>query len=284
MNVSAPSPSSYALAPTRSIHVDGNDVAYRQLGPTGGVPVVLLTHLAATLDNWDPRVVDAIAQRRHVIAFDQPGVGASTGRTPRTIEAAAADAADVIRALGFDTVDVVGFSMGGMIAQDLVLAHPALVRRLVLAGTGPRGGRGIARVVAVTYLDLVRAALTRSDVKEFLFFRRNPEGRRAARAFLQRLEERTADRDAPISLRSFQTQLWAIRRFGRSAPADLSTLTLPTLVANGDHDRMVPSVLSEDLHRLVRGSELVIYPDAGHGGIFQHHEDFAPRVAAFLAP
>ena len=129
---------------------------------------------------------------------------------------------------------------------------------------------------------MLRAALTRSDPKEFLFFKRNATGKPAARAFVNRLKERTVDRDAPISVRAFQTQLKAIKRWGRTAPADLSKVSQPTLIANGDNDRMVPSALSEDLHRRIPGSELVIYPDSGHGGIFQFHHQFAPVAVEFL--
>lgn len=193
------------------------------------------------------------------------------------------DAYNFITSLGFNAIDVFSFSMGGMIAQDLALKHPGLVRRLVLAGTGPRGGKDMDKVVATTYWDILRAALTRSDPKEFLFFNRNSTGKPAAKAFIKRLHERTVDRDKPIRTSAFQTQLKAIQKFGRSAPSDLSTLTHPTLIANGDNDRMVPSVLSADLHRRIKGSELIIYPDSGHGGIFQHHDKFARAAVEFLA-
>lgn len=274
---------SYAEAPARTVTTDGTTYAYRELGPKGGIPVVFFVHLAATLDNWDPRIVDAIAKNRHVIAFDQRGVGASTGKVPDTIEDAADHAYEFVTALGFDKIDVFSFSMGGMIAQDLVVKHPDLVRRLVLTGTGPRGGKDMDKVVGVTYWDILRATLTRSDPKEFLFFNRNAAGKPAAKAFVKRLEERTTDRDKPIGIRAFRTQLKAIQKYGRSAPSDLSRVTQPTLIANGDNDRMVPSVLSEDLHRRIKGSELIIYPDSGHGGIFQYHDQFAPVAAAFLS-
>lgn len=272
----------YAEAPTRRIAVGNETFAYRELGPARGVPVVLFTHLAANLDNWDPRILDAIAQHRHVVAFDNRGVGGSTGTVPRTIEQAADDALAFIDAMGFDTIDIVSFSMGGMIAQDLVIAHPERVRRLVLTGTGPRGGKHMDKVVLTTYGDLVRAALTRSDPKQFLFFGRDRVGKAAGTAFNERLNERTVDRDVAIGLGAFQTQLLAIAKFGRSQPSDLSAITQPTLIANGDHDRMVPSVLSHDLHERIAGSQLVIYPDAGHGGVFQYHAEFAPLVVDFL--
>jgi pimeloyl-ACP methyl ester carboxylesterase len=274
---------SYAKAPARTISAGGVTFAYRELGPKGGIPVVFFVHLAATLDNWDPRIVDPIAKTRHVITFDQRGVGASTGQVPDSIEAMADDAYTFIRALGFDKIDIFSFSLGGFIAQALVVKHPELVRKLVLTGTGPAGGKDIDKVAGTTYYDILRATLTRSDPKEFLFFNRNATGKPAAKACIKRLQERTADRDAPIKVKALQTQLNAIKKWGRSTPADLSKITQPTLIANGDNDRMVPSVLSEDLHRRIKGSELIIYPDSGDGGIFQFHDKFAPVAVEFLA-
>lgn len=274
---------SYAKAPTRTITAGDVTYAYRELGPTGGIPVVFFVHLAANLDNWDPRIIDPIAKERHVITFDNRGVGASTGKVPDTIEAMADDAVTFIKALGFEKVDVFSFSLGGMIAQELVVQHPELVRRLILTGTGAAGGKDIDKVAGTTYYDMLRATLTRSDPKEFLFFNRNATGKLAARTFVKRLEERTDDRDTPVSVKAFLTQLKAIKRWGRSTPVDLSSISQPTLIANGDHDRMVPSNLSEDLHHRIPGSELIIYPDSGHGGIFQFHYTFAPAAVEFLA-
>lgn len=273
---------SYAKAPTRTITAGGVTYAYRELGPTGDIPVVFFVHLAANLDNWDPRIIDPIAKKRRVIAFDNRGVGASTGKVPDSIEAMADDAVTFIAALGLGTIDIFAFSLGGMIAQALVREHPELVRRLVLTGTGPAGGKDIDKVARTPYYDILRATVTRSDPKEFLFFNRNTAGKRAAAAFVERLKERTDDRDARVSVTAFQAQLTAIKRWGRSAPANLSEISQPTLIANGDNDRMVPSTLSEDLHRRIPASELIIYPDSGHGGIFQHHDTFAPAAVEFL--
>ena len=273
----------YKDAPTRTIHAGDVTYAYRELGPKVGVPVVFFVHLAANLDNWDPRIIDPIAAQHHVITFDNRGVGASTGVVPDTIEAMADDAATFIKAIGYDQVDIFSFSLGGMIAQALVVKHPGLVRKLVLTGTGPAGGKDMDKVAGVTYYDIFRATVTRSDPKEFLFFNRNATGKPAARAFVERLKERTTDRDKPVAVKAFQTQLKAIKKWGRSPAVDLSQITQPTLIANGDNDRMVPSVLSEDLHRRIKGSELVIYPDSGHGGIFQFHDRFAPVALEFLA-
>ena len=170
----------WQTAPTHTINAGGVQFAYRQLGPSTGVPVVFLTHLAAVLDNWDPRVVDGIAARHRVITFDNRGVGASSGSTPTTIEQMASDAVTFIRALGFDQVDLFGFSMGGMIAQVIAQQQPRLVRKMILAGTGPAGGEGIDKVTRISYLDTARGLLTRQDPKQFLFFTRTPNGRRAA--------------------------------------------------------------------------------------------------------
>jgi pimeloyl-ACP methyl ester carboxylesterase len=278
----ANSMTSWKDAPTRTLSAGGVEFAYRQLGPATGVPVVFLTHLAAVLDNWDPRVVDGIAAKHRVITFDNRGVGASSGSVPRTIQEMARDAVTFIGALGFDRVDLLGFSMGGMIAQVIAQEEPRLVRKLILAGTGPAGGDGIDQVTRVTYLDTVRGLLTRQDPKQFLFFTRTPNGRRAGKEFLARLEERTSDRDTAISIGSFRAQLKAIHRWGQQRPADLASIQQPVLVLNGESDRMVPSNNTVDLDRRLPNSQLVLYPDAGHGGVFQFHQDFVKRALAFL--
>ncbi|NBE51924.1 alpha/beta fold hydrolase [Streptomyces boluensis] len=280
-----PAPTSYKNTPNRSVSVRGVTFAYRQLGPDDGVPLILLNHLAAVLDNWDPRVVDGLAARRPVITFDNRGVGASSGSTPDTVEAMARDAVLFIRALGYDQVDLLGLSMGGFIAQVIAAEEPDLVRKLILAGTGPAGGPGIDKVTAVTIKDILKAVLTRKDPKQYLFFTGTSGGRRAAQAFVNRLKERTDDRDKAISVSSFRAQLKAIRRWGLQEPADLSRIHQPVLVANGESDRMVPSVNSVDLAaRLPQGELEPLYPDAGHGGIFQRHDLFVPRALEFLEP
>jgi pimeloyl-ACP methyl ester carboxylesterase len=269
-------------APTHTTNAGGVAFAYRQLGPDTGVPVVFLTHLAAVLDNWDPRVVDGMAAKRRVIAFDNRGVGASSGRTPTTIEEMARDAVSFLRALGFDEVDLFGFSLGGMIAQVIAQEEPQLVRKMILAGTGPAGGEGIDKVTRITLLDTARGLLTRQDPKQFLFFTRTPNGRQAGKEFLARLEERTNDRDTAISVRAFRAQLKAIHRWGQQKPADLARIHQPVLVMNGESDRMVPTKNTVDLDRRLPNSQLVLYPDAGHGGVFQFHEDFVKRALEFL--
>jgi pimeloyl-ACP methyl ester carboxylesterase len=268
--------------PTQTINVGGVTFAYRQLGPATGVPVVFLTHLAAVLDNWDPRVVDGIAAKHRVITFDNRGVGASSGSTPTTIQEMASDAVTFIGALGLDQVDLFGFSMGGMIAQVIAQQEPQLVRRMILAGTGPAGGEGIDKVTRISLLDTARGLLTRQDPKQFLFFTRTPNGRRAGKQFLARLAERTSDRDKAISVGSFRAQLKAIHRWGQQQPADLASIHQPVLAINGDSDKMVPSKNTVELDRRLPNSQLVLYPDAGHGGVFQFHQDFVKRALEFL--
>ena len=270
--------------PTQTITAGDVNFAYRELGKHhGGTPVVLLTHLAAVLDNWDPRIIDGIAARHHVIAFDNRGIGATSGSPSNSMEQMASDAITFIKAMGFQKVDLLGFSLGGMVAQELVLKEPPLVRKIVLAGTGPAGGEGISAVAGVTFYDMLRGAFTGQDAKQFLFFTRTPSGIQAGKAFLERLKERTEGRDKEISVSAFLAQLEALRLWGQKAPADLSVIQQPVLVVNGDDDRMVPTVNTHDLARRLPNSRLVIYPDAGHGGIFQFHADFVRSTLDFLA-
>jgi pimeloyl-ACP methyl ester carboxylesterase len=277
-------PVTWKNVPTQSISAGDVTFSYRELGPqNGGTPVVLLAHLAAVLDNWDPRVVDGLAAKHHVIAFDNRGIGSSTGKPANTIEQMADDAISFIKAKGFKQVDLFGFSMGGMISQEIVLKEPQLVRKMILTGTGPAGGTGISTVAGVANYDLIRATLTGQDPKQYLFFTRTPNGIGAGKAFLQRLQERTDNRDAEIAIWAYVSQLQALKAWGEKRPADLSVVKQPVLVANGDDDRMVPTSNSNDLAKRLPNAQLVIYPDAGHGGIFQYHEDFVPKARAFLS-
>ena len=273
---------SYKNAKTKSVSVDGTRFVYRELGLRSGVPMIFVNHLAGNLDNWDPRVVDGIAAKHRVITFDNRGVGASQGKTPDTVEAMAHDAVAFIRALGFGEVDLLGFSLGGFVSQVIAQQEPALVRKIILAGTGPAGGEGIVNVTKLSYLDTFQALATFKDPKELLFFTRTINGKSEAKAFVKRLKERTDDRDKAIAVRAFRTQLKAIHKWGHEQPADLSCIQHPVLIANGDVDRMVPTSNSYDLARRLPNATLRIYPDAGHGGIFQAHERFVGEALKFL--
>ncbi|CAN7165636.1 alpha/beta fold hydrolase [Bosea sp. LjRoot237] len=268
--------------PTRSIDAAGTRFVYRQLGTVADVPVIMLNHWGATLDNFDPRIVDGLAASRPVIAVNYRGVGASGGKAPLTVAEMAEDAIAFIRALGLRQVDLLGFSLGGFVAQEIVLKEPGLVRKVILTGTGPAGGEGISRVGPVSWPLIIRGMLTFRDPKFYLFFTSTANGRRAAKAFLERLKERKAGRDKPITMAAFLRQLKAIKAWGMQARQDLSAILKPVLVANGDQDKMVPSSNSIDLARRLPNAELVLYEDAGHGGIFQYHEAFVRKALEFL--
>lgn len=268
---------------TQTITAGDVSFAYRELGKqNGGTPVVFLVHLAAVLDNWDPRIVDGIAAKHHVIAFDNRGVGASSGSPSNSMEQMADDAVTFIKAMGLKQVDLFGFSMGGMIAQEIVLKEPQLVRKMILAGTGPAGGPGISNVAGVANYDLLRATFTGQDPKQYLFFTRTPHGIEAGKAFIKRLQERSANRDKEIAIWAYVRQLQALNAWGQKQPVDLSVIKQPVLVVNGDDDRMVPTLNTHDLARRLPNSTLIIYPDAGHGGIFQFHTEFVPSALKFL--
>ena len=273
----------WKTTPTKTIDVNGTPFAYRELGQSGDVPVVFLHHLTAVLDDWDPRLIDGVATQRHVIAFDNRGIGATGGTVPHTIAEMAADTTSFIRALGHDYVDLLGFSLGGGVAQEVTLNNPDLVRRLVLTGTGHRGGGGLTKMPLIVGKAYLQAALTRRDPRYYLFFNGNATGKQAATGYLTRLRERTTDRDKPISHQARIAQLKAIREAGLGEPHDLTKITQPTLVANGDKDVMVASSQSRTLAARIPNAQLIIYPDSGHGGIFQYHERFVPAVLKFLA-
>jgi pimeloyl-ACP methyl ester carboxylesterase len=269
--------------PTRKIDVNGIEFAYRELGAGSDVPVVFLHHLTAVLDDWDPRIIDGIAAHHRVIAFDNRGIGATGSSVPHTVEQMGTDAIAFIRALGLDKVDLFGFSLGGGVAQMVALQAPDLVRRMILAGTGPRGGGGIDQITKIAVIAYIKAALTFSDPRNFLFFPRTAEGKRAASNYFKRLKERTHHRDRRISVQARIAQLRAIRHAGQSEPDDLSVITQPVFVANGDHDLMVDSNHSADMARRLPNAKLKIYPNSGHGGVFQHHQTFVPDALRFLS-
>ncbi len=272
----------YESTPTKAIDVDGTSFAYREAGTKGGVPLVLLHHLTAVLDDWDPAVVDGLATGHHVIAFDNRGVGRSGGTTPASVEAMAHDAIAFIRALGLDKVDLLGFSLGGFVAQVVAQEQPDLVRKLIIAGSGPAGGQGISNMGAVLQDAVARAAAAGKHPKHFLFFSQTDNGQAAANAFLARLSKRTEDRDTAVSNESIHAQLTAIHAWGQAAPTQLNRIPHPVLVVNGDNDVMAPTVNSFELARRLPNAQLSVFPDAGHGSIFQYHAVFVQQALEFL--
>ena len=269
-------------AATQSVDVNGTNFVYREIGKKGGIPLVLLHHLTAVLEDWDPRVVDGVAAKHHVIVFDNRGVGGSGGSTPKTVEEMARDAVAFIGALGFSKVDLLGFSLGGFVSQAIAQQQPGLIRKIILAGTGPAGGEGIANVGAVLQDAFGKAGAANKHPKHFLFFTQTSNGQTAANEFLQRLKERTNNLDAPVSNETIQAQITAIHAWGQGDATKLATVQHPVLVVNGDDDVMVPSFNSFELARRLPNAQLSIFPDAGHGGIFQHHAAFVQQTLAFL--
>ncbi|MFD8076291.1 alpha/beta fold hydrolase [Streptomyces sp. NPDC059718] len=273
----------HTTAPTRYIEVDGDRYAHRRFGADSGTPLLMLPHFRAGMDHWDPLVTDGLAENRPVILFDNAGVGNSGGRTPESAEGFAENAVAFLRALGVPEVDLLGFSVGGYVSQALALAHPERVRRLVLVGTKPRAGEmaGVGGRVAEV---AAHEVLTEEDYL-YLFFDDSPGGRRAGREFWLRRHERTVDADAesgPDSVRA-QQALRADWNTGRGERfAELRHITQPTLVVNGSNDIMVPTVNSWILAQHIPHAQLVIYPDAGHGALFQYPRLFCAHVARFL--
>lgn len=270
-------------AVTKAVGVGGTRFAYREVGPSTGVPVVFLHHFTAVLDDWDPAVVDGIAAERRVMLVDLRGVGASGGATPDSIEAMAGDTVAFIEALGLGTVDLLGFSLGGMVAQVIIQQRPDLVRRVILAGTAPAGDQGPAATGAILQAALDKAGAQGKHPKHFLFFSPTATSQAAADAFLARLDERTEDRDAPVSTETIGAQLTALAKWEQgSSPAALTNVDKPVLVVNGDDDTMLPTRSSLHLTELLPDAQLSIYPDSGHGGIFQHHDLFVTQALDFL--
>jgi pimeloyl-ACP methyl ester carboxylesterase len=274
---------SYVDAVTKTVDVNGTSFVYRETGVRNGIPLVLLHHLTAVLDDWDPRTIDSLGEKHRVIVFNNRGVGGSKGTTPDTIEAMATDAVAFIRALGPAKIDLLGFSLGGFIAQVVAQKHPDLVRRIILAGTSAAGGEGVSNVGAVLHNAVARATAENKHPKQSLFFTQSQDGQKAASEFLQRLAARQQDRDLPATQQTIVAQVTAITKWGMAPkPTSLDSIQHPVLVANGDTDVMVPSMNSVELARKLPHSQLSIFPDAGHGAIFQYHSAFLDQTLRFL--
>lgn len=271
-------------APTQRLDIDGEQLAWRRLGPATGRPLVLLQRFRGTLDHWDPALLDALAAERPVVLFDSLGVGRSTGTAPDGIAAMADVAAAVIARLADGPVDVLGWSMGGAVAQLLALDHPGRVRRLVLAGTGP-GGTPDAPPTPDKVWEVAGKPVNDDEDFLYLFFPESASAIAAGRAHLARLDRRVEPFGPQVKPASVMAQMQALGKWGRglgSAFARLPALERPVLVANGAHDVMVHAFHSWVLSQRLPDAELVLYPDAGHGFLFQHAARFAAHVHGFL--
>ena len=278
---------SQTTAPNLRIEApNGVTYAYRRFGntETAALPLVFFVHFRANLDNWDPLLVDTIADQREVILLDNTGVAGSTGTTPATVEAMALDAIAFTDALGIRRYDLLGFSLGGFVAQEVALIRPHQARRIVLAGTGPRGGRDMHVFTRVVLEIAVKDVSVAEDLLT-IFFEQTATSQARGREFIDRLGSRREDRDAPVSLATRDAHLSAIETWGIPDSTRLSRLagiTQPTLVANGDNDIMVPTENTYLLADHLPSARLIIYPDAGHGFLFQYPVEFGTEVNAFL--
>ncbi len=277
----------HVTAPTEFAEANGIRFAYRQFGKSDGVPLVFMPHYRAGMDHWDPAVTDGLAAIRPVILFDNTGVAGSSGETPPTIEAMAEDAAAFIKALGLPSADVLGFSIGGYIAQALALLHPAMVRRLVLVSTGPRGGEPSQDPKYLEYGAMTDPATGEGPLEAFLylFFRPSETSQSAGKEFWVRRHLRKRDVDRPSSPQTMAAQRAAItawREVHGERYAELIGIRQPTLVVGGHTDIMIPTINSYILSQKIQGAQLIIYPDSGHGALFQFPALFVAHVGMFL--
>jgi pimeloyl-ACP methyl ester carboxylesterase len=274
-------------APTQILETSKEKYAYRRFGPKTGVPLVFLQHFIGTLDNWDPFVTDPLAATHDVILFDNAGVGRSSGTVPTNMAGMAAHAFAFLDALGIKTCDVLGFSLGGMVAQQMALDRPTFIRKLILAGTAPRGGEDIMHLDKPTIgPHLQNPNLKGYEVLQKLFFVPTATSQAAGKAFIDRLMLRQQDRDTQPGPDVAPAQIGAFREWEQPKGerfADLAQIRQPVLVVNGVDDVMVPVSNSYHLAEKLPNAVLLTYPDAGHGAIFQWHESFTKQVAAFLA-
>jgi pimeloyl-ACP methyl ester carboxylesterase len=276
----------HQTAPTQFVEANGIRFAYRRFGEAGGVPLVFNQHFTGNIDHWDPLVTDGFAKDREVILFDNAGISSSSGEVPTSVEGMAANAIAFIKALGLSQVDLLGFSLGGLVAQEVTLAAPELVRRLVLVGTGPRSGEGMAsltpeaeKIFGATYNPPENLWLS-------VFFTPSESSQEAGRAFLKRFRLRVKGRDPEVNEKVAPAQLEALAKWGapRANPFDyLEDIHQPTLVINGDHDVIIYTINSYILQQNIPNAQLILYPDANHGSQYQYPERFVRHVSMFLS-
>ncbi len=276
----------HQTAPTQYVEAKGIRFAYRRFGKPGDVPLLLNMHFTGTMDHWDPAVTDGLAQEREVILFNNAGIASSSGEVPASVAEMAANAVAFVKALGLKQIDVLGFSLGGLVAQEITLAAPALVRRLILVGTGPRSGDGMASMTPESQA-IFGASYDKPDHLWLRVFFTPSEGSQATgRAFLERFRRRTEGRDPEADAKVAVAQRAALGKWGapRESPFDyLKAITQPTLVINGDNDVIVYTSNSALLQRHLPNAQLILYPDANHGSQYQYPARFVGHVNQFLS-
>src|SRR6202163_2804337 len=275
----------HQTAPTRFVEANGIHFAYRRFGKLDGVPLVFNQHFTGTMDHWDPAVTDGLATEREVILFDNAGVSSSSGEVPTSVEQMASDAVAFIKALGLPKVDVLGFSIGGFVAQEITLQAPDLVRRLVLVGTGPRSGEGMATLTPEAQ-EIFGATYDEPDHLWLrVHFTRSENSQAAGREFLKRFRLRTENRDPEVNEKVAPAQIEAISKWG--APQEkpfeyLKSIRQPTLVINGSNDVIIYTVNSFILQQNLPNAQLILYPDSNHGSQYQYPALFVADVTRFL--
>jgi len=272
----------HETVPTSYIDVKGTKFAYRSFGKLGGIPLIFFIHFNGSMDNWDPEVTNPLSQDQHVILFDNRGVGLSEGEAAESVSQMADDAYAFINAMAFEQVNLLGFSLGGFVAQEIAAKYPRLVNKLILAGTSTVGGAGNTDI-----LSHVQKAM--KDGPEYillnLFFSESLVSRSAGKEYLQRIQSRKNDRSPMDTNRTMSAQVKAITNYGASENNNFQqarSITQPTLIVNGNNDTMVSTKGSYDLLQNIPNSKLVIWSDSGHGALFQYHADFVREAIAFL--
>jgi pimeloyl-ACP methyl ester carboxylesterase len=275
----------HQTAPTQFIEADGVRFAYRRFGKKEGVPLVFLMHFTGTMDHWDPAVTDGFARDREVVLFNNAGISSSGGEVPTSIAEMARHAAAFVDALGLGKIELLGFSLGGLVAQQLTLDRPELIRRLVLVGTGPRGGEGMATLTPEARAIFGKTYAVPDELWLSVFFTPTDESQAAGRAFLERFRARKENRDPDVSEKVAPAQIAALAQWGapRKEPYGyLKRIKQPTLVVNGGNDVIIYTVNSFILQQNLPNAQLILYPDSSHGSQYQYPELFVEHVTQFL--
>ena len=275
----------HQTAPTQFVQANGIRFAYRRFGKPGGIPLVFNQHFTGTLDHWDPAVTDGLAKDREVILFNNAGISSSSGEVPTTIEGMGANAIAFIKALGLHKTDVLGFSIGGLVAQEITLQAPDLVRRLVLVGTGPRSGQGMGTLTPEAQQIFGATYNKPEELWLKVHFTDSEASQAAGREFLQRFLRRTENRDPAVNEKVAPAQLEALGKWGAQREGSyeyLKSIQQPTLVVNGDNDVIIYSINSWIPQQNIPNAQLIIYPDANHGSQYQYPQRFVRHVTDFL--
>lgn len=272
----------HQTAPTEYLDVDGTKIAYRVLGNQPGIPLVLLAPLGDSMDDWDPAVTNGLADKYTVILFDNAGVGKSGGTTPDNIPAMTKGAISFIKTLGYKKVNLLGFSMGSFIGQQIALTEPGLVNKTILTGTGPKGAEGLANLPNTL---ASAAGLTPEQVFLVSGFTTSAASQTAGKSAYERIQQRQADRDIPLTGQTFTAEVTAVVGWAQpdaSALTALHAIKQPVLIAQGEKDALVPVVNAVNMSKNIPNAQLIVYPDAGHIAIFQYHNEFVQSALNFL--